>query len=73
MNTLTGKEKSFVDSDLAQLFPRDSCTDDEVLSSDSHSVTTFPERVNVECEYDDTPVVGSVQGEYISFYTKGTF
>ena len=55
---LTGKEKSLVDSDLAQLFPRDSCTNDEILSSDSHSVTTFLEKGSFECEYDDLPVVG---------------
>ena len=50
---LLGKQRIFVDSDLVPLFPKETCTDDELLSTDSHEVVPLSGKGTGECEIGD--------------------
>ena len=54
-----GEERSFVDSDLVQFFPRESCARDELASSNSHLMSAFPGKVGNDCEFADPVALGS--------------
>ena len=47
------------DSDMLQSFPMDSCTRDEVVSSNSQLISAFPGKVGNNCELADPVALGS--------------
>ena len=60
---LLGKQRSYVDPDMVSIFPKEICTDDEIVSADSHLLVPFSEKVTSECKIGDLVAGGGVPDE----------
>ena len=60
---LLGNQRSYVDSDMVSIFPNEICIDDEIISTDSHSLVPFSGKVTGECEIGDLFAGGGVPEE----------
>ena len=56
--------RSYVDPDMVSIFPKEICTDDEIVSADSHSLVPFSGKVASECEIGDLVAGGGVPDEW---------
>ena len=61
---LLGIQRSFIDPDMVSMFPKETCTHDEIVSTDSHSLVPLSGKVTNECDIGDLVAGGGVQDEF---------